>query len=202
MGLSGFAGSLSSFTLASCSGDGSTATGCTFVSWVACIWGVPAPEVCADVWPEDSTAASGIGCAILLSSSLLCASSDTVSFKANASSSVLAVKLPLLISAVLSRFPSALPLPTPSSGASADILGGSTETKLARILDVGLLLFDASLERPLVERPRASGELSLPLFSNMDRRLRTAEEERSVDIAVSPNALLAVDPYSTSSNEQ
>lgn len=121
----------------------------------------------------------------LCSASLLLASSEIVFFRSNAPSSLFAVKLPRLISAVLLLFPSGVPFPTPSSSTSADILGGSTATKLARTLDVGLLLL-LSLDNPLLGRPRASlGESSPPLVSKMERRLRTAEEDRSVDIAVS-----------------
>ena len=68
----------------------------------------------------------------------------------------------------------------------------STETKLARMRDVGLLFSLSLVVRPLVDRPRVSGEgeLSPALFSKRDRRLRTAEEVRSeevrsVDMAVS-----------------
>ena len=58
-------------------------------------------------------------------------------------------------------------------------LTGSTGTKLARTLFVDKYPFSLSLLRPLGERPRESGEFesSVALFSKMERRLRTADEE-------------------------
>lgn len=135
----------------------------------------------------DSTAASGIASATFDSFSLRTASSDTVFFSSSSppsSLSSVAVKLPLLRPALLCLFNSAIPAPTPSSIAPAIPPEGSTDTKLARILDVGLL-FSLSLVNPLSDRPRVSGELSPALVSKMDRRLRTAEELRSADMAVS-----------------
>lgn len=63
--------------------------------------------------------------------------------------------------------------------------GGSTATKLALTLEVGLLLLSLSLvASPAVDLPRVSGELSVDLVSKSDLRLRTAEGARSVDMAV------------------
>ena len=101
----------------------------------------------------------------------------------------MAVKLPRLSPALLSLFGIDNSSPTPFSIIVAIPPEGSTETKLARMRDVGLL-FSLSLVRPPLDRPRVSGELSPALFSKRERRLRTAEEARSdearsLDMAVS-----------------
>lgn len=91
-----------------------------------------------------------------------------------------------------SRFRSASPkLPLRSAmlslGCSVAMLpGGSTETKLARTLLVRRSPpLSASALSPLGDRPRGSWEgESDCLFSNSERRLRTAEDERfSEDMA-------------------
>lgn len=139
----------------------------------------------------DTVASSGMASAMLTSRSRLSASCDTVFFRPTNAAllSSFSVKLPLL-NPLLSRFKPAIPLPTPSSAASA-IPDGSTGTKLARTLEVGLLLSLA--DRAFGDRPRVSGELeSEALFSKIERRLRTAEEERCSDMAaVSPSVRLA-----------
>lgn len=140
----------------------------------------------------DTVASSGMASAMLTSRSRLSASCDTVFFRPTNAAllSSFSVKLPLLSPTLFSRFKPAIPLPTPSSAASA-IPDGSTGTKLARTLEVGLLLSLA--DRAFGDRPRVSGELeSETLFSKMERRLRTAEEERCSDMAaVSSSVRLA-----------
>lgn len=64
-----------------------------------------------------------------------------------------------------------------------NLFGESTGKKLARTADLGRL--SASLPRPAGERPRVLGELSLALFSNSDRRLRTADDDRSSEGVIS-----------------
>lgn len=58
--------------------------------------------------------------------------------------------------------------------------------KLARTLERGLPLASVMLGRPEGDRPRdsESSRSELALFSKMDRRLRTADEDRCSDMAV------------------
>ena len=146
-------------------------------------------SVCFDIGRKfgvpaaDTAACSGIAFSMPNSLPRLSASCDTVFLNpSNASpSSPFSEKLPRLSPALLSRFKLAMPLPTPSPS-SAMPPGRSTDTKLALTFDVGLL-FSLSVNA-LVDRPRVSGEFSGPLFSKIERRLRTAEDDRFSDMAI------------------
>ena len=68
------------------------------------------------------------------------------------------------------------------------VLGGlwTTSTKLARILERGRWAGSERLRRELGERPRdweSSRSMAAALFSNSDRRFRTAEEDRGSGMA-------------------
>ena len=122
----------------------------------------PSPGFLIGVTTVLSTAPSG--------TNLCPCCSLTVLFKSlKAPSPSISLKLPLLSLAPLSLFSTVVAMPPASS----------TGTKLARTLLAGRYPFSLSLLRPLGERPRESGELesSVPLFSNIDRRLRTVEED-------------------------
>jgi hypothetical protein len=82
----------------------------------------------------------------------------------------------------LTMFASCSPTTWSFSSTVAD-MAGATGKKLARTLLRGLL-FSASKPMPPGDLPLASREFSAALFSNSDRRLRTADDDRSGDISV------------------
>jgi len=167
VGLSGFTGSWSSTRARRLSST--VAWALLFSAWVFGVAG------------RLSAAFSGMASATFGSLSRLSASLETVFFSSsNPSSPSFSPKLPLLSPALLCLFRSAKG--ADESNEAAIPPDGSTDTKLARTFDVGLL-FSVSGNPPL-DRPRVSGELlSDGLVSKIDLRLWTAEEARSEDMA-------------------
>lgn len=145
----------------------------------------------------DSIATSGMVSATLDAFSLRSASSltDVVLRSSGSILSLPSLKLPRRRPALLSSRVSSgtLPPDSPNSVVLAIVMlpaAGSTGTKLARTLDVGRL--GVLSFQPAEDRPRWSGAdvfaaaaaaASDALFSKIDRRLRTADEERSEDMA-------------------
>lgn len=147
------------------------------------------------VGAADSMADSGMVSPTVESSSRRACSVEIVSRRAPAATpSMLSLKLARRSPLLLSRWSSELVVCVASAGGFplgsavvAMLKRGSTATKLERIREVRGGSGEGDVFSRLPNRPgdlpRVSGEFSDALFSKSDRRLRTADEDRSADIS-------------------